>query len=211
MANIDTNPSMFMLNLLHVLAPFADKDKKIVNVLVEINAGTINKYEIITETGQLKLDRVGTARYPFAYGAIPQTWDQDGDPLDIVIVGVTEPLVPGCLAEARVIGIMKFIDGGEVDDKVIAVLNDDKRMDHITKFEDLGEFALKEMSYYWEHYKDVIKKPGTGKVEGYFDTAEAVRIIEECAKRYEDEYIPKFQGEEECGECEDCQCEDKND
>ena len=61
-------------------------------------------------------------------GAIPGTWDQDGDPLDVEIVHVTEPLVPGSLVEARIIGIMKFNDGGEVNDKVIAVLNDDKRV-----------------------------------------------------------------------------------
>ena len=61
------------------------------------NSNTINKYELITESGQLKLDRVGysSLAYPFAYGCIPRTWDEDGDPLDIEIVGVTEPLVPG--------------------------------------------------------------------------------------------------------------------
>lgn len=149
-----------MLNLLHVLPAFADKDKLRINTIVELNSMTINKYELITESGQLKLDRVGfsSLAYPFAYGAIPCTWDEDGDPLDVEIVGVTEPLVPGCLAEIRVIGIMKFDDGGEVDDKVIGVLADDKRMDHITSYEQLGAHWLKETQYYWEHYKD-LKKP----------------------------------------------------
>jgi inorganic pyrophosphatase len=192
MANINHEPSKYQLNLIHILSPFADKEKNIVNALIEINSHTINKYEIITESGQLKLDRVGysSLAYPFAYGAIPMTWDQDGDPLDIEIVGVTEPLVPGSLVEARVIGIMKFNDGGEVDDKVIAVLNDDKRMDHITKVEDLGEHFIKETTYYWEHYKD-LKKPGTCKVEGFFPTTEAVKIIDECAERYIKDYAPK--------------------
>ncbi|MGK9281298.1 inorganic diphosphatase, partial [Micrococcus luteus] len=67
--------------------------------------------------------------------------------------GITEPLVPGSLVEARIIGIMKFDDGGEVDDKVICVLADDKRMDHITSYEQLGEHWIKETTYYWEHYK----------------------------------------------------------
>jgi inorganic pyrophosphatase len=206
MANIDHKPSKYMLNLLHVLPPFADKEKSVVNVIVEINSHTINKYEIITESGQLKLDRVGfsSLAYPFVYGGIPCTWDQDGDPLDIEIVGVTEPLVPGCLVEARIIGIMKFVDGGEVDDKVIAVLNADKRMDHIKTVADLGEHWTKETMYYWEHYKD-LKKPGTCKVEGFFDTAEAVNIIDECANRYQTEYAPKFDEEDGCcgGGC-DC-------
>ena len=68
------------------------------------------------------------------------TWDQDNDPLDIEIVNVTEPLVPGSVVELRVIGVMKFIDGGEVDDKIIAVLAGDKRQEHITHMDQLGEY-----------------------------------------------------------------------
>lgn len=182
-----------MLNLLHVLDPYADKEKGIVNGLVEINHNSINKYEFITESGQLKLDRVGysSLAYPVAYGLIPQTWDQDGDMLDFIIANVTEPLVPGSLAEVRVIGIMKFEDGGERDDKVITVLADDKRMDHIDSYHDLGEHWQRETEHYFEHYKD-LKKPGTCKVLGFFDSVEAHRIITECQERYETEYKPKF-------------------
>ncbi len=185
MANIDHPPSRFQLNLLHVLPAFADEAGGRLNAIVELNSNTINKYELITETGQLKLDRVGfsSLAYPFAYGCLPRTWDEDGDPLDIEIVNVTEPLVPGSLVEARIIGIMKFDDGGEVDDKVIAVLADDKRVDHISSYEQLGEHWIKETTYYWEHYKD-LKKPGTCKVNGFFGVAEAVKIIKECESRY---------------------------
>ncbi len=183
-----------MLNLLHVLPVFADEEKGIINAIIEINAGTINKYELITETGQLKLDRVGysSLAYPFAYGAVPQTWDYDGDPLDVEIVNVIEPLVPGCLVEARVIGIMKFEDGGEVDDKIIAVLADDRRSDHIKSIEDLGEQFQKESVYYWEHIK-YLKKPGTGVTKGFFDKAEAIKILKECGEKYEKEYKPKLE------------------
>ena len=176
-----------MLNLLHVLPAFADIDALRLNVIVELNSMTINKYELITETGHLKLDRVGysSLSYPFAYGCIPRTWDEDGDPLDVEIVGVTEPLVPGSLVEARIIGIMTFDDGGEVDDKVICVLADDKRMDHITSYEQLGAHWLKETTYYWEHYKD-LKKPGTCKVKDFLNCDNAIRIIKECELRYLD-------------------------
>ena len=193
MANIDVKPSKFMLNLIHALKPFANEEEKVINVIVEINSHTINKYEIITESGQLKLDRVGysSLAYPFSYGAIPCTWDLDNDPLDVMIVGVTEPLAAGCLVEARVIGIMKFKDGGEQDDKVICVLNDDKRMDHIQTVEDLGEYFVKETQYYWEHYKD-LKKPGTCVTEGVFDADEAVKVIKECEERYSKDYAPKL-------------------
>lgn len=183
-----------MLNLLHVLPPFANEEKSIINVIVEINSGSINKYEIITESGQLKLDRVGysSLAYPFAYGAIPQTWDYDGDPLDVEIVNIIEPLVPGCLVEARIIGVMKFEDGGEVDDKIIAVLADDRRSDHIQSIEDLGEQFKKESTYFWEHIK-YLKKPGTGVTKGFFDKNEAIKVIEECEERYNEIYLPKFE------------------
>jgi len=101
--------------------------------------------------------------------------------------------VPGSLVEARIIGIMKFDDGGEVDDKVIAVLADDKRMDHITSYEQLGAHWLKETQYYWEHYKD-LKKPGTCRVNGFEGSSEAVRIIKECEARYTNTIEAKLVG-----------------
>lgn len=194
MANIPIPPQKTMANLLHVLPAYADKEKGILNCIIELNSGTINKYELITETGHLKLDRVGysSLAYPFSYGAIPGTWDLDGDPLDVEIVGVTEPLVPGSLAEVRIIGAMKFEDGGEVDDKIIGVLSDDKRVDHITSYKDLGEYFEKETAHYWEMYKH-LKKPGTTKVIGFFDAEEAKNIMKECIERYEKDYKPKVQ------------------
>ena len=181
-----------MANLLHVLPAFADESKAIVHGIVEINAQSINKYELITETGHLKLDRVGysSLAYPVAYGAIPCTWDQDSDLLDFVIADVTEPLIPGSLIELRVIGVMKFEDGGERDDKIITVIADDKRMDHISSSEELGSHWQTETAYYFEHYKD-LKKPGSCKALGFFDTAEAVKIIKECGERYQKEYAHK--------------------
>ena len=193
MANINQKPSKIMYNLLHVLPAFVDEEKAIINGLVEINSNSINKYEFITESGQLKLDRVGysSLTYPVAYGLVPQTWDQDNDLLDFVIANVTEPLVPGSLLEARVIGVMKFEDGGERDDKIITVLSDDKRMDHINSFEELGPHWQKETEHYFEHYKD-LKKPGTCKVLGFFGKDEAIKIIKECEERYKIEYADKL-------------------
>jgi inorganic pyrophosphatase len=194
MANINHKPSKYMLNLLHVLPPFADESSAVINAIVEVSAGSINKYELITESGQLKLDRVGysSLAYPFTYGAIPMTWDEDGDPLDVEVVNVTEPLVPGSLVELRVIGVMKFIDGGEVDDKIIAVINDDKRQEHITDYTQLGEYWLKETKYYWENYK-ALKKPGTGEVVEFLGKDGAIAIIKECQERYIKDYLPKFE------------------
>jgi inorganic pyrophosphatase len=183
-----------MLNLLHVLPAFVDEKKGIINTIIEINSGTLNKYELITESGTLKLDRVGysSLAYPVTYGAIPCTLDEDGDALDVLVVGVTERLPAGCLVEARIIGIMKFIDSGEVDDKVITVLSDDQRMDHIKTLAQLGDHAIKEIQHYFEHYKD-LKKPGLCEVKGFFDVGEAIKTVNECAKRYGTEYAPKLE------------------
>jgi inorganic pyrophosphatase len=191
MASINIKPQKVMANLLHVLPAFANEEEGVINVIVELNSGSINKYELVTETGHLKLDRVGysSLAYPFAYGAIPMTWDLDGDPLDIEIVNIKERLAEGCWAEVRIIGVMKFSDGGEVDDKIIGVLSDDKRSSHIKTIEDLGEYFKTETQYYWEHYKD-LKKPGTCKVEGFFGAEEAVKIIKECEERYKKDYAP---------------------
>lgn len=194
MANINHKPSKYMLNLQHALPAFVDEKKGIIHGIVEINPGSINKYELITESGHLKLDRVGysSLAYPVSYGAIPMTWDQDNDMLDFLIANVTEELIPGSLVEARVIGIMKFEDGGERDDKVITVLADDKRMSHITSYEQLGEHWQKEVEHYFEYYKH-LKKPGTCKVLGFFDANEAKHIINECVERYTAEYLPKLE------------------
>ncbi|MBP7007098.1 MAG: inorganic pyrophosphatase [Patescibacteria group bacterium] len=193
MANINHKPSKYMLNLLHVLPPFADEEKGVVNAIIENNAGSLNKYELITESGQLKLDRVGYSPlvYPFAYGAIPMTWDEDNDPLDIVVANVTEQFVPGSLVEIRIIGMMKYIDTGEVDDKIIGVVKDDRRNDHINTIEDLGEYFKTETKYFWEKYKE-LKKPGTGEVKEFFGAEEAKKIVKECEDRYNKVYKPKL-------------------
>ncbi len=86
---------------------------------------------------------------------------------------------------------MTFDDGGEVDDKVIGVIADDKRMDHIKHFEHLGEHWIKETTYYWEHYKD-LKKPGTCNVNGFFGVEKAVQIIKSCEERYLSEIDPNL-------------------
>ncbi len=193
MANLEISPSRKMPNLLHILPAFVDEADLRINTIIELNSNTINKYELITETGHLKLDRVGysSLAYPFAYGCIPRTWDEDGDPLDVEVVNVTEPLIPGSIVEVRIIGIMTFDDGGEVDDKVIGVLADDKRVDHIKTVDQLGSHWEKETTYYWQHYKD-LKKPGTCRVNGFFGTDKAVEIIKSCEDRYLTEIDPKL-------------------
>jgi inorganic pyrophosphatase len=191
MANLPIDPQRYYVNPLHVVPTWAE-DEGVVYMIVEINKGTITKYELVTETGQLKVDRVGysSLAYPFEYGAVPQTLDGDGDPIDIMLVNTTEKLVPGCLIEARVIGLMEMMDDGEVDDKVIAVPNNDKRFDHIKDITDLPEYFFKETKYYWEHYKD-LKKENIVQVKEFKNKAAAIKTIKECEERYNKDYRSK--------------------
>lgn len=144
------------MNLLHDI-PAGTADE--MNVIVEIPKFSKNKYEIDKETGIIALDRVmHTAQdYPFDYGFVPQTLFDDGDALDVVLV-TTYPLAPGILVKARPIAIMEMIDGGERDDKVVAVPVEDPRFDDVKSLEDLNKHFPKEMSHFFETYKKVQKK-----------------------------------------------------
>lgn len=144
------------MNLLHDIAP-GTKDE--MNVIIEIPNGSRNKYEIDKETGLIALDRVlHTAQaYPFDYGFVPQTLWDDGDALDVVLL-TTQPLLPGILVHARPVGILPMIDGGEKDEKVLAVPAGDPRFNDIQSLADVNKHTLKEISHFFETYKKIQNK-----------------------------------------------------
>lgn len=144
------------MNLLHDI-PAGTAEK--MNVIVEIPKFSKNKYEIDKETGIIALDRVmHTAQdYPFDYGFVPQTLFDDGDALDVVLL-TTYPLMPGILVKARPIAIMEMTDGGDRDDKVVAVPVDDPRFADVQDLGDLNKHFVKEMSHFFETYKKIQKK-----------------------------------------------------
>lgn len=159
------------MNLLHDIAP-GTKDE--MHVIVEINKGSKNKYEIDKETGIIALDRVmhSAQDYPFDYGFVPQTLWDDGDALDVVLL-TTYPLAPGILVRARPVAIMHMIDGGEADEKVIAVPTDDPRFADVKDLNDVNPHTLKEIAHFFETYKQIQKKPvEVGDFEGK-DAAQA--------------------------------------
>lgn len=156
------------MNLLHDIP---SGSAEAMNVIIEIPKFSKNKYEIDKETGIIALDRVmHTAQdYPFDYGFVPQTLFDDGDALDVVLL-TTYPLAPGILVKARPVAIMEMVDGGERDDKVVAVPVDDPRFDEVRDLSDLNKHFIKEMTHFFETYKKVQKKEVTvgewhGKVE----------------------------------------------
>lgn len=147
------------MNLLHDIAAGTID---VMNVIVEIPKFSKNKYEIDKETGLIALDRVmHTAQdYPFDYGFVPQTLFDDGDALDIVLL-TTYPLLPGILVKARPVAIMEMVDGGDRDDKIVAVPVDDPRFAEVQDLPDLNKHFVKEMTHFFETYKKIQNKEVT--------------------------------------------------
>lgn len=147
------------MNLLHDIDPGTKEE---MNVVIEIPRGSQNKYEIDKETGLIALDRVlHTAQsYPFDYGFVPQTLWDDGDALDVVLV-TTNPLQPGILVHARPIGILPMVDGGDKDEKVLAVPAGDPRFKNIQDIGDINPHTLKEFSHFFLTYKQLQNKEVT--------------------------------------------------
>ena len=167
-----------------VLNP-GDYQNGVVNCVVEIPQGSRLKVEWDREHAAFKLDRVEPAIFakPCNYGFIPQTLDEDGDELDVLII-CPEPLATGVWLEARIVGVMKFEDDGEVDDKVIVTPADNR--DEGERFKSLEDdpMLIKQLEHHFTHYKD-LKKPGSTKVVGFFGPEDAKQVITECIDRYQ--------------------------
>lgn len=162
-----------------------DYQNGIVNTVVEIPKGSMLKVEWDRKRAAFMLDRVEPSIFakPCNYGFIPQTLDEDGDELDTLII-TDEPLPTGIYLEARVIGILNFIDDGEADHKVVVVPADDRHTgDSIRSLDDLGERWKQQIEHHFSHYKD-LKKPGSTVVEGWGDVEAAKAIIAESIERY---------------------------
>ena len=173
-----------MADFNQILTP-GDIDGGVVNVVVEIPTGSSHKIEWNRDLAVFQLDRVEPAIFakPTNYGFIPQTLDEDGDELDALII-TNEPLTTGIFLEAKVIGVMKFEDDGEVDDKVIVVPADDRTTGNaINSLEDLPQQLLKQIEHHFTHYKD-LKKAGSTIVKGFGDAEEAKAIIHESVERW---------------------------
>lgn len=167
-----------------VLTP-GNVDEGFVNTVIEIPTGSMHKIEWDRKHAAFMLDRVEPAIFakPVNYGFIPQTLDEDGDELDTLVV-CDEPLPTGVWLEARVLGVLKFEDDGEVDDKVVVVPADDRNTgNEIESIDDLGDRWKQKIEHHFTHYKD-LKKPGSTKVMGWGTAEEACQVVRECIERY---------------------------
>lgn len=155
------------------------------NVIIEIPRGSSNKYEVDKETGMIKLDRVlySSMYYPLDYGYLPQTHWHDGDPLDALVM-TTHPLLPGVLVEVKPIGVLRMIDSGDKDEKIIAVAVGDPRMNEFTNINDLTAHLRKEITHFYEVYKDLQGKEV--KVLSWGNAEEAKKVVEESVQLYKE-------------------------
>ncbi len=127
-----------------------------VHVVVEIPKGSRNKYEYDQRLGIFKLDRVlySPLHYPGDYGLVPQTVYDDGDPLDILVM-VNEPTFSGCVIVARPLGILRMLDRGTHDDKLLAVPATDPLFADYADLDDVPRHFLAEVAHFFKVYKDL--------------------------------------------------------
>lgn len=170
--------------------PYGEKAPEVVTAVIEITNKSSAKYELHKESGMLMLDRVlsGANFYPANYGFIPQTYCDDKDPLDILVISQVD-IQPLCVVEARVIGAMKMIDGGEMDDKIIAVLASDPMYKEVTELEHLPKNQLDQIKHFFEDYKHLEKK--AVEVKEFENRQSAIAIINESIELYKQEFGQK--------------------
>jgi len=168
---------------------FGSEAPEFVNGIIEIPKNSRAKYELDKNTGMIILDRVLASPmfYPTNYGFIPQTYCDDKDPLDILVLSEIE-IVPLCLVEAKIIGVMQMIDGTEIDDKIIAVAKGDKQWNHINDISELNVHILNEIRVFFETYKQLEQK--ITKVKGFLGRNQAIEIFQQSTHDYQ-EYIKK--------------------
>ena len=175
------------MNLWHDIAPGTSDE---INVIVEVPRGSNNKYEVDKDSGLIKLDRVfHTAQQcPVDYGFVPRTLWDDGDALDVIILA-TYPFVPGVIVPVRPVAIMKMIDGGDNDNKVIAVPSGDPRWNHVKDLADINKHTLKEIEHFYSTYKILQKKEV--KVGGFAGAADAKKAFDKARTAYDKKFAVK--------------------
>ncbi|MGL5113693.1 MAG: inorganic diphosphatase [Beijerinckiaceae bacterium] len=166
--------------------PIGNNPPKDVNVIIEVPiGGEPIKYEMDKASGTLFVDRFlyTPMRYPGNYGFVPHTLSDDGDPIDVLVAN-TRPIIPGAVINAKPIGVLKMVDDGGGDEKIIAVpsVKLTKRYAHLANYTDMPEITWKQIEHFFLHYKDL--EPGKWvRLDGWGDAAEAERLIVEAIER----------------------------
>ena len=154
------------------------------DVTIEIPKGQRNKYEVDHVTGRVRLDRYlyTPMAYPTDYGFIDDTLGEDGDPLDALVL-LPQPVFPGCIVEARPVGMFRMTDEQGGDDKVLCVPAGDPRWDHINDIGDVPDHELDEFKLFFVHYKDL--EPGKFvEAADWVGRAEAEAEVKRSVERF---------------------------
>ena len=156
--------------------------------VIEIPKGSSCKYEMDKDTGMLRLDRVlyTSTHYPANYGFIPRTYADDGDPLDVLVI-CEQPIYPMTLMRVYPIGVMRMIDSGSLDDKIIAVPFSDPTYNHIRSIDELPAHIFDEMMHFFSVYKQLENKQTA--VKELFKAEEAQQIIADCIRSYNETFV----------------------
>ena len=158
------------------------------SAVIEIPDGSNCKYELDKQTGLLRLDRVlyTSTHYPANYGFIPRTYADDGDPLDVLVL-CSESIHPMTLVQVYPIGVMRMIDNGALDDKIIAVPFSDPSYNHYRSIDELPAHIFDEIMHFFSVYKQLENKQTA--VKELFDREEAEKIVAECIAAYEKKFV----------------------
>ncbi|MBW3019610.1 inorganic diphosphatase [Candidatus Woesearchaeota archaeon] len=178
------------MDLWHDLKPGSTQA---VNVIVEIPRGSQNKYEYDKVNKVFKLDRVlfSPLHYPGDYGFIPRTLGEDDDPMDALVL-VSHHTFPGVLIQSRPIGLLRMIDSGKRDDKILCVPSYDIRYHHVKDVKQLSKAALNEISHFFQVYKQLEKKDV--KIVGWKGREDAVKSLKKSVERYKKKYCNENKG-----------------
>ncbi len=155
--------------------------------IIEVPKGSKTKYELDKATGMIRVDRIlySSVQYPANYGFIPRTYCEDNDPLDVLVLG-QEAVAPLSIMRAKPIGLMKMLDHGEADDKIIAVHADDPEYNHYNAIDELPPHRMTEVKRFFEDYKALEDKKVV--VEDFFGKKEALRTITTAMEFYQQEF-----------------------
>lgn len=158
-------------------------------VVIETPRGSRNKYEVAKHFPGVLLDRIlhASLAYPADYGLVPQSWGEDGDPLDALVVG-SAPTFPGCIVRARPIGVLDMIDKGEPDEKILCALVGDPRYADVTRHEQLGQPFLDEIEEFFRTYKRLEQGESAIEIRGWGGVEAAHRVLEAAFRRYHDRF-----------------------
>ena len=174
------------MNIWHDIESSRIKPEEFIAV-VEISKGSKQKYEMDKKTGLLRLDRIlyTSTHYPANYGFIPRTYADDGDPLDVLVL-CARPIQPLTLVRVYPIGVMRMLDDGRMDDKIIAIPFSDPTYNDIRSIDEMPSHIFDEIMHFFTVYKQLEHKQTA--VKELFDKKEALQIINEAITSYNENF-----------------------